>query len=702
MIRVLSTYLAFATLAAAQQPQPGKPLETRDILRGSPAPTKVTSGMVPRGYALIVGVKTYPKLDAENNKLQFPESDAESMYDVLIKQEGGNFPPQNVHKLVGAQATRANIEKELEQWLPSVAKENDRVIVYFAGHAFLDDKGHGYLAPTDTDLDRLSETGYPMDRLSQIFASKITAKWKVLLTDACHSGGIAPDKTELMNKNLASLGQNVLVFNASRRREVSYEDRELRAGVFTYFNVKALEGHADRDRDGAVTASELIAYVQAHVRDHVYQRTKGLDPSQQREQNPTESGDFDSNLILAFSPKVAAEAGDAPKLAEGTLVIEANKDGVQFLLDDKIIGPVEPGKPRTVHGVSAGWHKVQGVKDGYDPDGPRQILVAPGVETPVSLRIQFRKVRKGAALNYFRDGLKLYNAGNSDDVKRAAEAFERALKEDPDYEEAALYLGRSYQVMFESEKALKYLELAVKLQPTWVEALVSLGAMLLDMGNTTDSVVHLRKAVNLEPTNSLARSHMAQAFRLTGAYDKAVVEAREALKYNPSNAQALLWLGDSLRAQKQWTEARDAYREYVYMTNFDASVPEKIGFYVLGNPFTSAFSKKRATQQQVYRDQRNIGFFGLCDSEQQLGHLNAAQQSCQKALSYDPQDPYSYFKLGRIGLDRYNKTSRKDALVDARAAFEAMLKINSDLDESAYAKKYIQAIDQTLSKLARR
>ena len=680
------------SLAALSAQQPPSNLEQRGILRGGERP-KVTASQVPRGYALIIGVTKYPNLSEDNNLLQFPERDAEAIHDILIKQEGGNFPPENVRKLIGPRATLANIQRELEEWLPSVAKENDRVIVYFAGHGFVQN-GKGYLAPVDTNLDRLAETAYPMERLGKVFGTKIAARWKVMLTDACHSGAITPDVTEQVNENLSKLGQNVLSLTASRRRESSYEDPKLGGGLFTYFTVKALEGHADRDRDGAVTADELIAYVQTHVRDYALERS--------RQQNPTESGDFDSNLILAFSPKIAAETGDTKKLTDGVLLVESTKENTQFLLDGKLMGVVNPGKPLSLPGISAGWHSIQGVKEGYDPDGPRRILVAPGVETPVSLRIQFRKVRKGAALDRFRDGLKLYNKGGNDDLKQAVEAFQKALAEDPGYEEAALYLGRSYQVLFETEQALKYHELAVKLQPAWSEALISLGSMLLDMGNTTEAIEHLRKAVSVDPGNSLAHSHMAQAYRLTGTFDKAIEESREALRLNPSNAQALLWLGDSLRATKQWQEARDSYRQYVQITDFDASVPEKIGFYFLGNPFTRAFSKKRATQEQVYRDQRNIGFFGLCDCEQRLGNLSRAQQYCLRALSYDPEDAFSYFKIGRINLDRFNQTTRKETLLDAQAAFQKMLALNSDLEESVYAKKYLEAINATLSKMARR
>ena len=116
---------------------------------------------MPRGYALVVGVAQYKNLDA-SKQLQFPESDAESMYRVLINHEGGAFPAENVHLLKGSQATLANIRRELEEWLPSVAQPADRVVVYFAGHGFVKD-GKGYLAPWDVDPNKLDDDRLPDD-----------------------------------------------------------------------------------------------------------------------------------------------------------------------------------------------------------------------------------------------------------------------------------------------------------------------------------------------------------------------------------------------------------------------------------------------------------------------------------------------------------------------------------------------------------
>ena len=107
----------------------------------------------------------------ESGQLQFPEQDAESIYSVLISPEGGNFRAENVHRLIGSRATLANLRKEIEEWLPAVAKDDDRVLIYFAGHGFVHE-GKAFLAPFDIDTKNIKGTGYPMDALGEAMGGR--------------------------------------------------------------------------------------------------------------------------------------------------------------------------------------------------------------------------------------------------------------------------------------------------------------------------------------------------------------------------------------------------------------------------------------------------------------------------------------------------------------------------------------------------
>ena len=149
----------------AQQKPPSKERDLRLEKDAVSVPGQPQGVRIPRSYALVVGIGNYQNLAAAQ-QLQFPERDADAIYSILISTEGGNFRAENVHKLVGPKATLARLRSELEEWLPSVAKDDDRVLIYFAGHGFVYG-GKAYLAPYDIDLKNITATGYGMDALGR-------------------------------------------------------------------------------------------------------------------------------------------------------------------------------------------------------------------------------------------------------------------------------------------------------------------------------------------------------------------------------------------------------------------------------------------------------------------------------------------------------------------------------------------------------
>jgi hypothetical protein len=163
-------------------------LKVGDIRNNGAPPTRV-----PRGYAVVIGTANYSA--AEVAPLQFPETDAEAIYRVLISQNGGAFPAEHVHKLLGKDATLANIRHEIEAWLPAVTQPEERVVVYFSGHGVVAG-GRGYLAPADVDPARIEAAAYPMQALGNSLANRIKARWKALFADACHSGKINSETTD--------------------------------------------------------------------------------------------------------------------------------------------------------------------------------------------------------------------------------------------------------------------------------------------------------------------------------------------------------------------------------------------------------------------------------------------------------------------------------------------------------------------------
>lgn len=685
-MRRLLLVMPMAAGMLAQTPAPDK---ARDLkFEKAPAPiTPAAAGVtVPRSYALVVGIGDYPKLPA-SARLEFAERDAEAMYSVLISPEGGNFRAENVRKLTGARATLENLRKEIDGWLPGVAQAEDRVLVYFAGHGFVDPQsGQAYLAPYDLDPNNIAGTGYGMAQLGQVIGSRVQAKWKVLLTDSCHSGAISPEQGEVVNRSLLDLNRSMFSLTASRARERSFESKDWGGGhgIFTYYVVRGMEGYADASKDGIVTADELAEYVRTNVRE----ATRG-------QQNPTsDKGSFDAQMLLAFHP-TGTSPGEAPPPKFGTWVLEANMDEVEVFLDGKSVGTVSKGKPLRIPGLPPGAHAVKGVRRGYEPDGPREEMVYPGQESTVTLKISIPRRRPQAALDSLEKGLELYNKGTAESYRKAAVELQAAVTADPEFSQAWLYLGRVQRDLFAVEEAERSFRRALAIDPDYLEARATFGGMLLDNGSYDEAIRQLNQVVRRDKKQATAWYLLAQAQRIKELYGESIESAREAIRLAPQNGDAYFWLAESQRMSGQYGPAVEGYQRYLALSDFDAKLAGKLNYYVLGY-LAGIGKKKRAAQRDVWADLRNMAYFGLCDCERKRENFEAAIGYCQRALRYDPQDPYSHYVLALS----YARSAQSKQSVELYAAalkhFRRMLDLNPDLTESSYARKNVAAIEAAL------
>jgi len=681
MARTIALLISLtALLGFAQQAQRDLKVE-KDVAPVAPAKPTV---QIPRSYALVIGIAKYKNLPAPQ-QLQYPERDAEAIYSILISPEGGNFRAENVHTLIGGKATLAAVRRELEEWLPSVAKEEDRVLVYFAGHGFVA-AGQPYLAPYDIELGQIAKTAYPMATLGADFG-KIKAKWKVLLTDSCHSGAVAPESdVQTINRSLIDATRSVFSLTASRDRERSFESPDWGGGhgIFTYYVVRGLEGEADANHDGIVTADELAEYARSNVRE----ATEG-------KQNPTsDRSSFDPDMLLAYVPtRAAAGAPPAPKF--GALILESNMDGVEVFLDGKSVGVVSKSQPLRLPGLAPGSHTIQGVKMGYEPDGPREEMVYPGQEKTVSIKILIVRRRNKAAVDSFDKGLEFYNKGYEDNYRKAAENFEKALAADPKYSQAALYLGRTYNALFDEQQAEQAFRKAIAIDPDYLEARSSFAGMLLDIGNTDEAIRQLTVVTGRDPRNAMAQYLQAQAFRMKDQYPQSIESARAAIGLNPSNPEPHFWLAESLRLSGAYEKGAAEYSEYLRLSDYDSKLAGKLNYYVLGY-LAGLGKKKRAAQQDIWKDLRSLAYFGICDCQRKLSNYDAAIVNCQRALTYDADDPYVHYALGLVYARKAQATGSIETLPAARQHFLAMLKLNSEMSEAEFARKNIASIDAAL------
>ena len=94
--------------------------------------------------------------------------------------------------------------------------------------------------------------------------------------------------------------------------------------------------------------------------------------------------------------------------------------------------------------------------------------------------------------------------------------------------------------------------------------------------------------------------------------------------------------------ERRFGEAVPEYQQYLKLSNFDSSAFEKFGYYAIGFKF---FTKKRAATQDVWKELRGLTYYGLCESERRINHYDNAISYCQRALSFDKEDPLTHYSL---------------------------------------------------------
>lgn len=697
--------LALMGQSPATDPPPQMPGESsRDLKPVHPpeAGGNITSNAVQQSYALVIGIAHYVNLP-ESAQLRYSERDAESMYTTLISQEGGRFPANHVHVLTGVQASRANILHELQDWLPSVTAPDDRVLVYFAGHGFIS-AGKGYLAPYDIDLHNISGSAVAMDKLGSLIGTTIKGKWKVLITDACHSGAITPETNPTqLNQMLLDVHQSIFSLTASRDREQSFESPDWGGGhgIFTYYVVGGLGGAADANGDGIVTADELAEYVHTNVRSATEAR-----------QNPTsERGSFDSNMVLAYDPTHATVAVTAPALQYGTLVVQTNMDNTELWLDGAQAGVVTKSSPLRRQGLKPGLHTIKGVHLGYEPDGPREEMIYPGQETTVSLRILIPRQRSQSANDLLDQGIEYYKKGFEANYRKAEDKLSQAVAVDPNFSQAYMYLGRVENALYADDKASAAFQRAIEIDPDYEEARVSYAGVLLEQGGLDEAVRQLNAALQRKPDDGTALYLLSQAYAREDDFKDGKAAALRAVKAVPANGEAHLWLAECERHLNEAAEAEAEYRRYLQLTNFNSGAGGELNYYLAG--FLLGMGRKhRAAEQDIWRQQQGQANIGICDCEWMQKRSDAAIPYCVKALSYSPSDLWANYRLGLIYIEQANARTHqttgaasKDTkdivglLNEAKVRFTNVIAANPDTDEASRARQYIARIDSALASI---
>ncbi|GHO82856.1 tetratricopeptide repeat protein [Dictyobacter formicarum] len=223
----------------------------------------------PRHIGLIVGVNQYQ--DSTFHPLQFAENDARALAQWLVNNKGGKWSPPDVQLVQGQHATRELIESLITQICLHKAEEGDSILLYFAGHAFIDERtGEGYLALTNSRYQDPS-TCLSLHSFSQHVLTRSKATQILCIFDCFQTGQIwsmrrtSPfDSKPLLGNSVLSMLQSQpdrLFMCSCRGNENVPEGGARGLGPFIHQMILGLCGPAVDPGTGAVTLSKLHAYL---------------------------------------------------------------------------------------------------------------------------------------------------------------------------------------------------------------------------------------------------------------------------------------------------------------------------------------------------------------------------------------------------------------------------------------------------------
>jgi hypothetical protein len=224
-------------------------------------------GAARRLHVLAVGVDGYD--DPAISDLQYGRSDAHRFAEA-VAAAGGEVVVASSRVLEDKDATRAGVLAALRQTL-SAARTGDTVVLLFAGHGVTDSDGAYYLATSDTRIDDIAGSALPWEEVAALLREK-QARIAVFL-DTCHSGaagtGTFSTNDGAATSLLERIPSGIVVFSASKGRELSEEAASVGGGVFTSALVDVIAGNRarfDANRNGAIEISELYRGVKAAVK----------------------------------------------------------------------------------------------------------------------------------------------------------------------------------------------------------------------------------------------------------------------------------------------------------------------------------------------------------------------------------------------------------------------------------------------------
>lgn len=245
-------------------------------------------------YAIVIGVDEYDAVAP----LNYAADDAKAL--------GAFFESQgySVTTLLNTQASKSRVLSKIKT-VAAVAGSSQEargnIVFVYSGHGFREN-GVNYLAPSEIDPKRLTETGISLSEVSQILESA-NVRQRALFIDACRNDPGKSFANESQRFSVDRSSEGLAILYSTGAGKVSFEDTDLKAGVFSHYLLKGFEGEAAAD-DGLVSFNGIFGYVRNQVKKHVLGKYS-------KAQVPYMAGERSGEFVLAQVDMAESAIGSA-------------------------------------------------------------------------------------------------------------------------------------------------------------------------------------------------------------------------------------------------------------------------------------------------------------------------------------------------------------------------------------------------------
>jgi peptidoglycan/xylan/chitin deacetylase (PgdA/CDA1 family)/uncharacterized caspase-like protein len=418
-------------------------------------------------WAVIIGIDNYPKWP----KLHYAVNDANGIKEILLRKF--RFTPDHVITLLNEEATREKILSALGDTLsnPKNVQHDDRVFVFFAGHGTTrklpSGRDLGYIVPFDADTQNFQGQSISMTNFQDISES-IPAKHVFFIMDSCYSG-LAITRGQGEGNYVREMSRRTArqMLTAGGANEEVADNGPNGHSVFTWTVLQGLEGRADLNSDGFISAAELAAYVSPGVSALSHQTPAfGNLPG-------SEGGEF----IFELHPETEFLSEQSIQLDHEAIQINVELDRIRKEVsaktarNEQLRQQLAAAKSQQANGAS---------------------VPAPPPAPPPA---------KDSVARHLAQGQTLYQEKH---YQQSLDEFLTAAKMDPSSALAANNVGFLYYKMGKFDEALRWYEKTIVLDPRRPIAYANLGDLYYQLNRIAEARHIYEKFLELAPNNDYA------------------------------------------------------------------------------------------------------------------------------------------------------------------------------------------------------